>query len=163
MAEIIVIRNTYGGLRYLKSALDYVSDERALYQGGYGVNSYSSNDAYNQMTATKAYYNKRSGNPLIHVVISYDSKVKDAETAASYGQKCAAYFASDYQVKYSTHNKDTGCSSYHTHLIINSVSYVDGHMFNSSYENMNLFCEYVAGVTGQKTQLHFKNKANQLV
>lgn len=36
-------------------------------------------------------------------------------------------------------------------------------MFNSSYENMNSFCEYVAGVTSQKTQLHFKNKANQFI
>lgn len=163
MEKVIVIRNTYGGLKYLNTALNYISDERALYQGGYGVNPYSSNDAYNQMIATKAYYNKRSGNPLIHVVISYDSEVKDAETAASYGQKCAEYFASDYQVKYSTHNKDTGCSSYHTHLIINSVSYMDGHMFNSGYDTMNQYCNYVADVTGQKTQLYFKNKANELL
>lgn len=115
------------------------------------------------MTAVKIYYNKRSGNPLIHIVISYGSEVKDIETAVSYGKKCAEYFASDYQIKYSTHKKDAGCSSYHTHIVINSVSYKDGHMFNSGYDNMNSFCEYVADVTGQKTQLHFKNKAKGLL
>lgn len=52
MARISVIRNTYGGTQYLQNALNYVTDERALYGGGYGVNPYDSHIAYNQMIQT---------------------------------------------------------------------------------------------------------------
>ena len=49
MAKIDVIRNTFGGVNYLQNAVNYVTDERALYGGGYGINPYDSNTAYNQM------------------------------------------------------------------------------------------------------------------
>ena len=85
MAKIDVIRNTYGGLEYLQNALDYVSDDRALYRGGYGVNSYDYNMAYNQMLYIRQYFNKVSGNPLVHIVIAYNDQVKDIAVAAMYG------------------------------------------------------------------------------
>ena len=86
MAKIDIIRNTYGGLDYLNNALDYVSDCRALYNGGYGVNPYDTEMAYNQMMYTRQYFGKVSGNPLVHIVIAYNNQVKDIGTAAYYGQ-----------------------------------------------------------------------------
>ena len=38
------------------------------------------------MLYTRQYFNKVSGNPLIHIVIAYNNEVKDLETAAYYGQ-----------------------------------------------------------------------------
>ncbi|MDD6058852.1 MAG: hypothetical protein PUB97_00510 [Ruminococcus sp.] len=82
MAKIDVIRNTFGGVNYLQNAVNYVTDERALYGGGYGVNPYDSNTAYNQMMLTRQYFGKVSGNPLVHIVIAYDGSVRDIQTAA---------------------------------------------------------------------------------
>ncbi len=58
MAKVSVIRNTYGGPQYLQNALNYVSDSRAMYGGGYGVNPYDSNMAYAQMMAVRQYFGK---------------------------------------------------------------------------------------------------------
>ena len=159
MAKIDIIRNTYGGLEYLLNALAYVSDDRALYRGGYGVNPYDYTKAYNQMLMTRQYFNKVSGNPLVHIVIAYNDKVKDIAVAAKYGQKCAMYFTGKYQVLYCTHLKDTDCGSMHTHIIINAVGYHSGQMIQTGYEEMYFFCQHVSKVTGQKCWFYFDNKA----
>ena len=160
MATIDVIRNTYGGLEYLNNALGYVSDERALYRGGYGVNPYDYKMAYNQMYATRKYFNKVSGNPLVHIVIAYNDQVKDLATAAQYGQQCARYFANKFQVLYCTHENDTTCGTIHTHIVINAVSYINGSMIVTGYNEMNEYCNYVSQVTGQRCRFYFDNKAN---
>lgn len=82
MANIDVIRNTYGGTRYLENAIQYVQDERPNYLDSYGVSKHSLPKAMNQMVATRRYFGKDSGNPLVHVIISYDSSVTDLEQAA---------------------------------------------------------------------------------
>ena len=159
MAKIDIIRNTYGGLEYLQNALEYVSDDRALYRGGFGVDPYNCSNAYDQMLLTRKYFNKTSGNPLVHIVIAYNDEVKDIAVAAEYGRKCAMYFAGKFQLLYCTHLKDTLCGSLHTHIIINSVSYVNGQMIVTGWEEMNAYCQYVAQVTGQKCWFYFDNKA----
>ena len=159
MAKIDIIRNTYGGVKYLQNALNYVSDDRALYRGGYGVNPYDSSMAYDQMLYTRRYFNKVSGNPLVHIVVAYNDDVKDIDTAAMYGQNCAYYFANKFQVLYCTHAKDFHCGYYHTHIVINSVSYINGQMITTGYEEMNAYCNYVARVIGQRCRFYFDNKA----
>lgn len=159
MAKVSVIRNTYGGTQYLQNALDYVSDSRALYGGGYGVNPYNPNIAYNQMMATRRYFGKVSGNPLVHVVVAYNDSVKDINTAARYGQQCAQFFSNRFQLLYCTHEKDVNCGHFHTHIIINSVSYINGQMIQTGVAEMKAYCDYVAQVTGQSTQFYFDNKA----
>lgn len=159
MAKIIIIRNTYGGTEYLLNALEYVSDARALYRRGFGVNPYNYEEAYDQMLIVREYFGKASGNPLVHIVIAFNDEVKDLETATEYTQKCASYFSSMYQVLYCTHMKDTHCGSMHAHLVINSVSYLNGKMITTGYEEMYFFNEHVSEVTGQKFTFEFDNKA----
>ena len=148
-----------GGLSYLENALNYVNDDHAINCSGYGVNPYDPAMAYDQMLATKRYFGKTSGNPLVHIVIAYNRSVKDAATAASYGQQIASYFASKFQLLYCTHAKDFTCGYYHTHLIINSVSFINGKMIQTGYDEMKAFCDYVQRVTGQKCSFYFDNKS----
>ena len=75
MTKVIMIRNIYGGAGYLANALDYVRDERNQYGGGYGVDPYSPTVAYEQMMYTKRYFNKTSGNPLVHIIVEYTKNV----------------------------------------------------------------------------------------
>lgn len=159
MARISVIRNTYGGLEYLQNALNYVSDSRALCIGGFGVNPYDSSMAYDQMIRTRQYFGKVSGNPLVHIVIAYDNSVRNIETASQFGQQCAYYFANRFQLLYCTHEKDVSCGHFHTHIIINSVSYINGQMIQTGYAEMNDYCRFVTQVTGQETRFYFENKA----
>lgn len=159
MAKINVIRNTYGGLDYLLNALAYISDARSLYRGGFGVNPYNYEEAYNQMLIVRKWFNKVSGNPLVHIVIAYNDKVTDLAVAAKYGKKCAEYFAGKYQVLYCTHLKDTEYGSMHTHIVINAVSYHNGQMITTGYEEMTFFCQFVSEVTGQKCSFEFDNKS----
>lgn len=158
MIPVIVIRKHYKLEKdtYLKHGCGYALNDRSINPGGYGVSPYSLKDAYTQMLAVKKYYGKTSGNQLIHLVISYDDSVTSEDKACALSCKLAGYYRKDYQVLYCTHSKDRHCSNYHAHIVVNSVSYIDGRMFNSSIENMQLFCEYVSEVTGQKTRLYFE-------
>lgn len=157
MVTIKVKRNTYGGEEYLHDACKYVANpDRAIDVGGYGVAPYNADNAFDQMMINKAYFGKTSGNPLVHVIVSYDSSVVDNESACKLSQQCAGYYADNYQVLYCTHKKDRGCSHYHTHMVINSVSCNNGMMFNSSIENMNHFRSHVSQITGQKCRLYFE-------
>ena len=111
------------------------------------------------MYDVKKYYGKTSGNPLVHIVVAYNDDVKDIDTAAMYGQNCAYYFANKFQVLYCTHAKDFHCGYYHTHIVVNAVSYLNGQMIVTGYNEMNSFCQYVSQVTGQKCWFYFDNKA----
>lgn len=159
MAKIDVIRNTYGGLGYLQRALNYVTDSRAMYGNGFGVNPYDTAMAYDQMLAVKRYFGKTSGNPLVHIVVAYNNQVQDIDTAAMYGDQCAQYFANRFQVLYCTHAKDFHCGNFHTHIIINSVSYINGQMIQTGFDEMKSYCDYITQVTGQKSWFYFDNKA----
>ncbi len=159
MAKVSIIRNTYGGTQYLQNALNYVSDSRAMSIGGYGVNPYNPCDAYDQMMATRQYFGKVSGNPLVHIVVAYNDSVKDLNTAAKFGQQCAQFFSSRFQLLYCTHEKDFQCGNFHTHIIINAVSYINGQMIQTGYGEMKAYCDFVTQVTGQKSWFYFDNKA----
>lgn len=159
MAKIDIIRNTYGGLGYLQRALNYVTDSRAKYSNGFGVNPYDTAMAYDQMMYTRRYFGKVSGNPLVHIVVAYNNQVQDIDTAAMYGDQCAQYFANRFQVLYCTHSKDFHCGNFHTHIIINSVSYINGQMIQTGFDEMKTYCDYITQVTGQKSWFYFDNKA----
>ncbi len=159
MITVITIRKPYNLKEdnYLRNACKYVLDSRAICPNGYGVSANSVQIAYEQMFAIKKYYGKTTGNQLIHLVISYDGSVTSKEQACALSCKLASYYKNEYQVLYCTHSKDRRCSGYHTHMIINSVSYRDGKMFISSIENMNRFGKYVSEVTGRKVKVDLKN------
>lgn len=156
MVAVIIKRNTSPENNYLQNACEYVLDERAIALGGFGVTPYSATDAYSQMQAERRYFNKESMNPLIHIIISYDQSVIDADTAARLSRQCASFFSNSYQVLYCAHEKDRSCSNYHTHLVINAVSFVNGAMFNSGIQNMQPFCDFVATITGKYCKLYFE-------
>ena len=160
MVNVIMIRNTYGGLEYLRNGCFYVTNHaRAIAPGGFGVNYTDAVACYNNMLAVKNFYHKTSDNPLLHIVVSYSDNVTDISTATRLSAKIASFF-NGYQYVYCTHEKDGECSCFHMHLVINSVSYLDGNLISSWIGNMQHFCAHVAAITGQKTWLSLKVKSN---
>ena len=131
MVNVIMIRNTYGGLEYLRNGCFYVTNHaRAIAPGGFGVNYTDAVACYNNMLAVKRFYHKTSDNPLLHIVVSYSDNLTDISTATRLSAKIASFF-NGYQYVYCTHEKDRECSCFHMHLVINSVSYLDGKLISS--------------------------------
>lgn len=161
MARISIMRNTYGGCNYIKNSLNYIRDDRAISGGGYGVDPYDPAVAYYQMMQTRRYFNKTSGNPLVHIVVAYTRNLKTLEQATKYGDAIARMFADRFQVMYCTHNYDDYCNWYHTHIIVNSVSYINGAMIETGYDEMRCFCNKVSNLLGEYCQFYFDNKSSR--
>ena len=156
MVYLKSIRHSNKDNKYLRRACAYLeNDERAICCGGYGVDPYNLDYTYNQMMAVKRYYSKTSGNPLMHFVVSYDDSVSDVFRATQISETIAGYFASEYQVLWCLHQKDRECSSYHTHMVVNSVSYRNGKMFHSGPNELNAFASYISDVTGSTCRWTF--------
>ncbi|MBR1554109.1 MAG: relaxase/mobilization nuclease domain-containing protein [Oscillospiraceae bacterium] len=162
MVVVKVIRNTDTPEQHLKNAIGYVhhrnkENVEPLSLSGNGVDYVSPHNTYQQMMDVKQYYGKTSGNPLVHLVVSYDKKTApDAETACQLTEKMAEYYQDKYQTIQCTHEADHETSDYHSHIVINSVGYQDGKMIHTGIDEMNQFCDYVSDTTGAKTRLEFE-------
>ncbi len=157
MVVVKIKKDVSGGAEYLRNAVNYVYNPyRAHGLSAHGVSLYSSELVYHQMMGIKKYYGKTSTNPLVHFIISYDRSVADMLKAIGYTQAIAVCFKNQFQTIQCAHEKDRDHSWYHTHIVVNSVSYVDGKMLNTSLENMNRFCKYVGDITGRVTRFYFE-------
>jgi len=148
-----VIRHTNYHGNYLYEAVKYVLHGEAMigYKGSPNMDVYH---AYNQMMAVKHYFGKTSGNPLFHFVISYHSRnVYDVEWVIQKTAWIADYFRERYQVIWCVHQKGEKKngkrlpSLFHAHIVINSVSYVDGKMFSGTKSEIYAFLEHIKSCT----------------
>ena len=159
MGILKVIRNTNDGLEYMYNALNYVLYGHTDYDKRYSLNT-DINNAYEQFLLVKRYFGKASGNPVFHFVVVYNAKNTwgdNFERAEYFSRSIAMYFSDRYQIVYGIHKKPCskkygGCASiYHTHFVMNSVSYIDGKMFSGNRSEMYDFLEYIKKVTGDKS------------
>lgn len=156
MGTLKIIRNTSADASYLYHALHYIWDERAITQEARGV-GLDANRAFEEMMDVKRYFGKVSGNPLIHMVVSFDNRRVHEERSAIYqARSIASYYADQYQVAWCVHMKGQKrrsgqCASlFHAHIILNSVSYIDGRMFAENHSDMNAFLAFLKDVTHDK-------------
>ena len=161
MAEIILKRGKPSDDAHLWNALDYVSDDRALMIGGNGVDYSNPDEAYRQMNYVKKYFGKAKNCALVHVMVSYNQKVDNAETACKFTEQVAGFFADNYQTMYCAHEKDNECSTYHAHIIVNPVNVNDGKIMQTNHENMQPFCKEVSRITGTNYQVEFNKDASK--
>ena len=88
--------------------------------------------AYNQMTLTKKCYHKEDGRLGYHIIQSFKENEISPEQCNKIGVELANELWGDkYQVLVCTH---TNKNNVHNHIILNSVSFVDG----SKYHNSNV-------------------------
>ena len=134
----------------------FVKSDREVSFGSYGL-SYDLADIYQQIMYVKQYFGKEVNHEMIHLILKYGDYVNDDRTACVYSESCAEYFMKNYQIYYCTH-QDIDSGKYHTHMLINPVSYVNGEMLNTSIENMNQFCEYISDLSGTPAEFLFEKK-----
>lgn len=88
------------------------------------------------MQATKELYVKTGGRTYKHFVQSFPPEEKITpeqahEIAKQFAESCPLF--SDYEVVYATH---VDRKHVHTHFVVNSVSYIDGHKFQMSKKDL---------------------------
>ena len=148
--KLIVKQNA--GKEYLRNAVNYITEnaDACCYSG---INICPER-AYKQMRKVKKYYGKTSGNQLVHFVVCFNNEVNDIAMAEKYTRKIAEYYKSRYQILYAIHDElrltksGYARSWFHVHIVMNSVSFVDGKMFADNKKDIGRFMEHISEVTG---------------
>ncbi|MBR4319027.1 MAG: relaxase/mobilization nuclease domain-containing protein [Oscillospiraceae bacterium] len=159
MVFVKVIRNTQDDSGYIFRLCRYIiRREYFVYSYGYGVDCKDPATVYEQMMRVRHYYGKTSGNPLIHYVVSFDDCVQDLKSAIEMSNRIVYFFRGRYQVFFGIHKQHHKQSEYHVHILVNSVSYVDGLMLQSGYTEVDDFVKQVWSATGRFTKSKFAEK-----
>jgi len=119
-------------LEDLKAVLSYAADGKKTEQAFFvsGVHCIPE-ITFEQMTATKQQFGKMGGNLAYHAYQSFAPDEVTPEQCHAIGVELAKRVWGDrYEVLVTTH-LNTHCV--HNHLVINSVSYVDGKKLNNNY------------------------------
>ncbi len=84
-------------------------------------------------------------------------EVRTYEKAKAWAILIGAFFKNHYQLLWAVHKKKRGESLFHVHFIMNTVSFVDGKLYNSSRAHLTDFCKYVERVTGSPCRYYFSD------
>ncbi|MGL5579359.1 MAG: relaxase/mobilization nuclease domain-containing protein, partial [Cetobacterium sp.] len=119
-----------------KSALEYVGKKADLTKGIYCSNDWKK--AFNDFQNTKEFYNKENGRQYLHYVQSFKEGEVTPEEALELTEKFCNKIIKDNEVFLAVH---TDQKHTHCHVIVNSVSYVDGHKFQCSRNDLEKWKE----------------------
>ena len=126
--------NNLAALHQINGVMEYAANDvkterRELVTGINCNESY----AAKQFMDTKKHFNQTDGRLCYHGYQSFKADEIDAETAHAIGVELARRLWGDrFEVLVATHC-NTG--HYHNHLVLNSVSFVDGKRFRNSHED----------------------------
>ena len=117
--------------KHLKAALDYISDMEKTQQGRLigGINC-QPEYAFEQMKETKKYFGKLDKRQGYHLIISFQEGEVDADTAFDITKRFVKEYLGDvYEAVYAVHDNT---EHVHSHIVFNSVSFVDGKKYRYS-------------------------------
>jgi len=101
-------------------------------------------DIHGSMTKVAEKFGKTSGVKLRHFLIAFEENEKiNAMKAYEIGKQIADYFIYEYQTVFAVH-EDT--KHPHIHIVINSISYVDGHRYYGKKREFNGFLYHIKDV-----------------
>lgn len=133
MSTFTAIRNKAQGGGTMGRALDYVEQEKkTLWEERQLVTGWNcvARSAYDEMMATKRLYKKTDGRMFYQFIQSFDSAEEvTPEEVHAIGLELAQRLFPEYEVVVATH-VDT--EHLHNHLIVNSVSWKDGHKLHQN-------------------------------
>lgn len=135
MAIIKAVKNSHSEIRQI---INYVTKkEKTIGKklcSGFNCNI---DTATQEMQATKELYNKNKGRSYKHVVQSFppDENITPEQAhqiAREFVEQCPLF--SDFEVVFATH---VDKEHVHSHFVVNSVSFKDGHKFQMSRKDLN--------------------------
>lgn len=117
----------------VKNIINYVLSKEKTNERIVSGKDYSPHNAAAEMNATKNLYNKTDGISYHHIIQSFKPGEITPESAHKIGIELAEKQFKNHEVLIATH-KDK--EHIHNHLIINSVSFKDGHKLISNKESL---------------------------
>lgn len=137
-----VINNGYEHPLALKGLIKYILTDKdtkghTRYYDGCYLNP---ENAEHEMMNVKQYFRKTQGRQARHFIVSFDDYVCMGSQADHLARQICEYYYNTFQIMYSVH-EDT--DNYHIHFVMNTVSWVDGHMFSEGPAELQQFKNYV--------------------
>ena len=155
--ELIMLRRLDpGDDEHRANLVRYIEDDRKLAIGGHGVNYNDANDVLHQMQVVTDHFDKSHRCSGVQMIVAFDDRVKDANTAIDYIEQIAGKIPDEYQTVYCVHEKDCEIASFHGHILINPVSAKNGKMMDTSISAMMPICHEIEEITGNPNRLIFK-------
>lgn len=116
---------------HLKRSIEYIMVPEKTQNGRMiGAINCTSEKAFEQMRQTKVKFDKNSQRQGYHIVLSFKEDEVDADTVFEITQKFVKeYLGSRYEAVFAVHDNT---DHLHSHIIYNSVSFVDGKKYHYS-------------------------------
>lgn len=125
----------------------------------YGSNMRDISNAATIMDNTAEKFSKASGVKLRHFIISFEpTEVTEPTVAYDIAKRIAAFFFGEYQTVFAVHEDKPHL---HIHIVINSISHMDGHRYYGKRQEFNTFKAYTKRVLadyGIYTLMYVSNK-----
>lgn len=135
MAIIKAVKNSHSSIKHI---INYVTKKEKTI-GKKLCSAYNCNidTAAKEMQLTKELYNKTKGRTYKHFVQSFPPTENTTpeqahQIAKEFVEQCPLF--SDFEVVYCTH---VDKEHVHTHFVVNSVSFIDGHKFQMSKKDLD--------------------------
>lgn len=110
----------------------------------WGGTAVTIDDTADSMARVSAHFGKSDGVQLRHYILSFSKEeLSSADTANEIAKAIMDYFGKSYQTVYAVH-EDT--DNLNIHLVINTVSYIDGHRHRGTYSEHHRECHHMKGV-----------------
>lgn len=114
------------------------------YYGGCGVDL---TDIAESMDAVAVQYGKNDGIKLRHFILSFSPWEKiTLEKVNAVGRAAVMFLGREYQCVYAVHESS---DHLHIHIVMNAVSYIDGHRYRGTRQEFYAFKNYMQQVLRQ--------------
>ena len=147
-ATLLVINKDYKGDTAIDNVIGYALDSSFADLDDvllHNLNSDSFDSIVNDFYSTQAGLDMSNRRRLFHFIITAPIS-KEMQRTLDEGAEALLYYFEQlgHQVIMVPHDSSkTNCLNYHWHIIVNSVSYIDGQMLYDRYETYNSIINYL--------------------
>jgi hypothetical protein len=147
MAVVKINKGAYENSDAVRNVCQYVCDYRHAMLGFIGGYAVMPDTAILEMMTIKSIYHKLDGKQIHHFEVSFSPKeyISEEDAFILAGQ-IAQYYGNRFQILYAVHDNT---DNLHIHFAMNTVSYIDGHVFSEGPDDFFRFKEYVDYVIGR--------------
>lgn len=142
-----------------KDVITYILRSDKIRHNLFGSNMFDICNAPAIMNNTASKFGKTTGVKLRHFIISFDpAEVSEPMIAYDIAEQISAFFFSEYQTVFAVHEDK---AYLHIHIVINSISYIDGHRYYGKREEFNAFKAHVRNILkryGVNILMYISNK-----
>ena len=130
--------------RSYQDTIHYITDPtKAAYVGSCNIHSIET--AAQEMEHTAESFGKTGGKRVRHSVLSFSQADRvTPEQADQYAQEILQHYAPDFQMVYAVH---TNTEDVHIHMVMNQISYTDGHRYRGKKGDYHAFLRHMKQVT----------------